>query len=116
MAYGIPGRVVDGMDLVAVHHAAGEAIERARRGGGPTLMECKTYRFMGHSRFEPAGYRTKEEVAEWKKRDPIPMFQQVLISKFQASQADFEKIDADVDREMQCGGGVCRTEPRSRSR
>ena len=100
VAYGIPGRVVDGMDLVAVYHAAGEAIERARRGGGPTLLECKTYRFMGHSRFEPAGYRTKEEVAEWKKRDPLSMFQQVLISKFQASPADFEKIDADVNREI----------------
>ena len=100
-AYGIPGRVVDGMDLLAVYLAAGEAIQRARQGGGPTLLECKTYRFMGHSRFEPAGYRTKEEVEEWKKRDPIPMFQQLLISSFQASQADFEKIDLDVSREMQ---------------
>jgi pyruvate dehydrogenase E1 component alpha subunit len=100
-AYGIPGVVVDGMDLVAVYDAAGEAIRRARLGSGPTLMECKTYRFMGHSRFEPAGYRTKEEVAEWKKRDPIPMFQDVLISKFQASPADFEKIDSEVSREMQ---------------
>jgi pyruvate dehydrogenase E1 component alpha subunit len=100
-AYGIPGLVVDGMDLVAVYLAAGEAIRRAREGRGPTLIECKTYRFMGHSRFEPAGYRPKEEVAEWKKRDPISMFQEVLISKFQASQADFEEIESEVSREMQ---------------
>ena len=100
-AYGIPGFVVDGMDLVAVYDAAREAVERARQGGGPTLMECKTYRYMGHSRFEPAGYRSKEEVAEWKKRDPIPMFRQTLISRFQASSADFEKIDFEVSREME---------------
>jgi len=100
-AYGIPGVVVDGMDLLAVYRAAGEAIQRARQGGGPTLMECKTYRFVGHSRFEPAGYRTKEEVEEWKKRDPIPMFQERLISEFKASKADFDKIEADVSREMQ---------------
>jgi TPP-dependent pyruvate/acetoin dehydrogenase alpha subunit len=100
-AYGIPGLVVDGMDLLAVYLAAGEAIQRARQGGGPTLLECKTYRFVGHSRFEPAGYRTKEEVEEWKKRDPIPMFQELLISMFKASKADFEKIESDVSREME---------------
>jgi pyruvate dehydrogenase E1 component alpha subunit len=100
-AYGIPGLVVDGMDLLAVYLAAGEAVQRARQGGGPTLLECKTYRFVGHSRFEPAGYRTKEEVEEWKKRDPIPMFQERLISKFQASKADFEKIESEVSREME---------------
>ena len=100
VAYGIPGVVVDGMDLVAVFDTAGAAIKRARQGGGPTLIECKTYRFMGHSRFEPAGYRTKEEVSEWKKRDPIPIFEQVLASKFQATAEDFERIGCEVSVEL----------------
>jgi len=99
-AYGIPGVVVDGMDLVAVYEAAGAAIQRARLGGGPTLLECKTYRFMGHSRFEPAVYRTKEEVAEWRKRDPIPMFEAALVSRFQASPADFERIGREVSDQV----------------
>ena len=79
-AYGIPGVVVDGMDLRGVHAAAGEAIRRARGGEGPTLLECKTYRYMGHSRFEPSSYRTKEELVEWKKRDPIALFRSVLLA------------------------------------
>ena len=110
-AYGIPGMVVDGMDLVAVYDAAGEAIARARQGGGPTLMECKTYRFMGHSRFEPAGYRSKEEVAEWRKRDPLPLFQKVLVGKFQATPADFEKIDSEVSQEMQAAVAFAEQSP-----
>jgi TPP-dependent pyruvate/acetoin dehydrogenase alpha subunit len=71
--YGMPGLVVDGMDAAAVYAAAGKAIEKARAGGGPTLLECKTYRFMGHSRFEPSSYRTREELDQWKKRDPIAL-------------------------------------------
>jgi TPP-dependent pyruvate/acetoin dehydrogenase alpha subunit len=99
-AYGIPGRVVDGMDLLAAHGAAGEAIERARRGEGPTLLECKTYRFAGHSRFEPAGYRPKEELEEWKKRDPIPMFREWLLKSLLASEAETEEIDQAVAKEI----------------
>ena len=71
-AYGIPGVQVDGMDPLAVYEAAGEAIERARRGEGPTLLECKTYRFHGHNFGDPQQYRTREEIAEWAdNRDPI---------------------------------------------
>lgn len=71
-AYGIPGVQVDGMDALAVYEAAGEAIEHARQGGGPTLLECKTYRFHGHNFGDPQQYRTREEIAEWAdKRDPI---------------------------------------------
>ena len=100
-AYGIPGQVVDGMDLLAVYGAAGEAIKRARQGEGPTLLECKTYRFMGHSRFEPAGYRAKEEVEAWKKRDPIPMFRGWLLKAPLASEAEFEEIDRAVAKEIE---------------
>jgi len=74
-------------------------------------MECKTYRFMGHSRFEPAGYRSKEEVAEWRKRDPLPLFQKVLVGKFQATPADFEKIDSEVSQEMQAAVAFAEQSP-----
>src|SRR5262249_48386928 len=71
-AYGIPGVQVDGMDALAVYEAAGEAIARARRGEGPTLLECKTYRFHGHNFGDPQMYRSREEIADWaEKRDPI---------------------------------------------
>jgi pyruvate dehydrogenase E1 component alpha subunit len=71
-AYGMPGQVVDGNDVVAVYEAAGEAIARCRRGEGPTLLECKTYRLCGHSRSDPRTYRSKEEEAMWEEKDPIP--------------------------------------------
>ncbi len=76
----MPGIVVDGMDAVAVYEAAGEAIARARRGEGPSLLECKTYRFMDHVGVRGMGvsYRTDEEVLEWRKRDPIALFEAKL--------------------------------------
>jgi len=70
-AYGMPGVVVDGMDVLAVREAAAAAVVRARGGGGPTLIECKTYRLCGHSRSDACGYRTREEEAAWKERDPL---------------------------------------------
>ncbi len=70
-AYGIPGEVVDGMDVLAVRGAVAKAVERARRGEGPTLIEAKTYRYFGHSHSDPRAYRTREEEAIWKGRDPI---------------------------------------------
>jgi pyruvate dehydrogenase E1 component alpha subunit len=72
-AYSIPGAVVDGMDVLQVYETALPAVERVRRGEGPALIECKTYRFLGHSRGDPpyGPYRTKEELESWKKRDPI---------------------------------------------
>jgi pyruvate dehydrogenase E1 component alpha subunit len=110
-AYGIPGQVVDGMDLLAVYGAAGEAIKRARQGDGPTLLECKTYRFMGHSRFEPAGYRSKEEVEAWKKRDPIPMFREWLLKSLLASEAEFEEIDNAVAMEIEAAVAFAEQSP-----
>jgi TPP-dependent pyruvate/acetoin dehydrogenase alpha subunit len=70
-AYAVPSAVVDGNDLWAVHAAATEAVQRARAGDGPTLLECKTYRHYGHSKSDPAPYRTKEEVEQWFERDPL---------------------------------------------
>lgn len=77
-AYGFPGVTVDGNDAVAVYRAAREAIERARKGEGPTLIECKTYRWYGHSEIDPAKYRDLEEVEYWKAKDPIPAMERYL--------------------------------------
>ena len=79
--YGMPGVIVDGMDVVAVHEAASEAVARARRGEGPSLIEAKTYRFFNHHGVQNLGlkYRTDDEVAEWKQRDPIFSFEDRLI-------------------------------------
>lgn len=70
-AYGIPGQTVDGMDVLAVREAAGNIISSCRRGQGPVLLECKTYRFGGHSRSDARGYRSQKEEAQWKRRDPL---------------------------------------------
>jgi pyruvate dehydrogenase E1 component alpha subunit len=78
-AYSIPGVTVDGNDVIAVYKAAHEAVERAREGKGPTLLECKTYRYRGHSRFEPAGYRPEKELEEWLKKDPIHRFKAEIV-------------------------------------
>ena len=100
--YGMPGVVVDGMDAVAVFEAAGAAIERARAGEGPTLLEAKTYRFFDHVGVRGMGlsYRADEELAEWQKRDPIRLFEARLeeldvLSKEQAA-AVHDEVVADV--------------------
>jgi len=80
-AYGFPGVSIDGNDVLAVYDAASKAIVRARAGEGPTLIECKTYRWYGHSEIDPAKYRTKEEVESWKKKDPIPRFEKYLFER-----------------------------------
>lgn len=72
--YGMPGLTVDGNDLDAVYRAVTAAAQRARRGEGPTLIECRTYRLSGHSRGDPRCYRTREEEAQWRRRDPIPAY------------------------------------------
>jgi pyruvate dehydrogenase E1 component alpha subunit len=72
---------VDGNDLWAVHAAAKEAVDRARGGGGPTLLECKTYRHYGHSKGDPAPYRTAEELEQWKARDPLKLARERLLQE-----------------------------------
>ncbi len=79
-SYGMPARLVDGNDLWAVHEAAREAVDRARRGEGPTLLECQTYRHYGHSKSDPAKYRPKEEVERWRARDPLDIARERLLS------------------------------------
>jgi 2-oxoisovalerate dehydrogenase E1 component len=98
-AYKIPGITVDGNDVLNVHAKVGEAVERARRGGGPTLLECLTYRWFGHHEGDPGtSYRTKEEVAEWRKKDPILRLREHAIASSWASAREFDDIDVEVNR------------------
>jgi len=98
--YGMPGVVVDGNDLLAVYHVAREAIARARSGGGPTLLECKTYRWYGHSEIDPAKYRPKEQVEEWKKRCPLTRFEKYLREEKILTDSQQQKIEAEVKAEI----------------
>jgi TPP-dependent pyruvate/acetoin dehydrogenase alpha subunit len=100
-AYGIPGSVVDGMDVQAVYEAAGAAVLRARRGEGPAFLECKTYRFRGHSRFEPAKYRRPEELESWKARDPIAGWRRRLESEYRVSPGELDELEAGVASEIE---------------
>ncbi|MFN8488285.1 MAG: thiamine pyrophosphate-dependent dehydrogenase E1 component subunit alpha [Caldilineaceae bacterium] len=99
-AYGFPGIAVDGNDVLAVYAAARAAVERARRNEGPTLIECKTYRQRGHSRFEKANYRSEEEVKAWIARDPIPRFRQFLIEQTVLTEEAAQQIRQDVLAEL----------------
>ena len=94
-AYGLAPQIVDGNDVEAVYAVAGDAIGKARQGGGPSLIEALTYRHGGHSRADPAKYRPAEEVAEWLARDPIPAYRQILISRG-VDGAVLDKIDAEA--------------------
>jgi 2-oxoisovalerate dehydrogenase E1 component len=101
-AYGMPGVVVDGNDVLAVYEVAGEAVARARAGDGPTLIECKTYRTRPHAEgMRDAGYRTQAEIDEWKARDPTPRFKERVLAGGIATEADFESIDAEVQAMIQ---------------
>ncbi len=97
-AYGMPGVIVDGNDVLAVYQASQAAIERARQGGGPTLIECKTYRQCGHSRSDPRTYRTHEEEAEWKERDPIPRFHQWLLDRGVCTAEQLDEVALNVEQ------------------
>jgi 2-oxoisovalerate dehydrogenase E1 component len=99
-AYGIPGVAVDGNDVLAMYEAMGEAVHRARRGDGPTLIEAKTYRTVGHHEGDPVTgtYRTQAEVDEWAKKDPVATFRRKLIEDFEAVAAgEIDTIDGRVE-------------------
>jgi 2-oxoisovalerate dehydrogenase E1 component len=99
--YGIPGVAVDGNDVLAVYEAAGAAIRRARSGGGPTLIECKTYRTRPHSEgMRDGGYRSLEEIESWKARDPIRMLHTMMVAQDLASADELAAIDAEVQAQI----------------
>ncbi|MFN8430374.1 MAG: pyruvate dehydrogenase (acetyl-transferring) E1 component subunit alpha [Spirosomataceae bacterium] len=95
-AYDMPAEPVDGMDVEIVHEAVQRAAERARKGDGPTFLEFKTYRYRGHSMSDPQKYRTKEEVAEWKMRDPIELIKDRMLKNNIATEAELDAIDAKI--------------------
>jgi len=102
-AYGMPAAVADGMDGLSVYEAVWQAVERARRGEGPTLVECKTYRFRGHHEGDPKRgetYRTKQEMDEWEKRDCIPRLGEKLFKDRKATQAELDAINQEVMKEI----------------
>lgn len=95
-AYDMPSEPVDAMDVEMVHEAVKRAADRARAGEGPTFLEFKTYRFRGHSMSDPQKYRTKEEVEQWKSRDPLEMVRDRILTNGIATEADLDAIDAKV--------------------
>lgn len=100
-AYGIEHAVVDGMDLLAVREAVRHAVDYARSGKGPYLLEAQTYRWYGHSRSDPRAYRTKEEEAAWKARDPIPNFSRLLVEQGVATQDEVDAIEQQVEKAIE---------------
>ncbi len=100
VAYGIPGVTVDGNDVLAVYEAVGEAVARARRGEGPTLVECKTCRYYGHYEGDTQTYRTKQEFEECHKRDPIPRFRKKLVKMGALTEKEADKIHQEVEEEI----------------
>ena len=99
-AYGIPGTITDGMDVRAVYEAVAPAVARARAGDGPSLVECKTYRFLGHWVGDPIVYRTEEEVEDWRKRDPIVLLRQWMQTEGSWKEVDLDAIRDEVAREV----------------
>ncbi len=99
-AFGMATAVVDGYDPVAVYETTLAAVERARAGGGPTFIEAMTYRLVGHMVGDSEPYRTKEEVAEWRTRDPIAAFPRRLVEEFGVSEEQIKAIDAQVAAEV----------------
>lgn len=103
LGYEMPCEPVDGMDPSEVYGAMQEAVDRAREGKGPTLLEMRTYRYKGHSMSDAQHYRTKDEVAEFQKRDPIGIVQKVILDKKYASEKELEAIDERVkERVKEC--------------
>lgn len=100
-AYGVPGVSVDGNDVIAVYEAASEAVARARRGDGPSIVECKTWRQRGHFEGDPAKYKDPEEQKAWLAKDPIPRIEAKLIELGMATQADLDAMRAKVDEEIE---------------
>jgi pyruvate dehydrogenase E1 component alpha subunit len=100
-AYDMPSEPVDAMSVEAVHIAVAKAAERARKGDGPTLLEFRTYRYKGHSMSDPAKYRSKEEVEEYKQRDPVEVVKNTILTNKLATQKDLDTIDQKVNAQVE---------------
>ena len=110
-AYGFPGVTVDGNDPAAVYAVVCNAVERARGGEGPSFIECLTYKWMGHYVGDPGHYRPKEEVAEWKQRDPLPRYERALEEQGVLSREDIEEVHRHVRDEIEAAVEFARRSP-----
>ena len=111
-AYGLPGVSLDGNDVLAIHAAAGEAVKRARSGGGPTLLECRTYRTRPHAEgMGDFGYRTREEVEQWKTRCPILRLKPALLADGAIEEAELAAIDAEIQELVEDAQRFAETSP-----
>jgi TPP-dependent pyruvate/acetoin dehydrogenase alpha subunit len=110
-SYGVPGHTVDGMDVLAVRAATEEAVAAARSGTGPTLLECLTYRFVGHSRSDARGYRTREEETEWQQRDPIERLRRHLLESGEAGEGEIDEVSREVDAVIEDAVEFARASP-----
>jgi pyruvate dehydrogenase E1 component alpha subunit len=106
-AYGFPGVTIDGNDVIEVHKTAAEAIAEARAGKGPTLIECKTYRWYGHSEIDPADYRTEEEILKWKKLDPVSRAEKVLMDVGVLTTPEREALVETINQEIEEAVQIC---------
>lgn len=98
-AYGMLGVAVEGQDVIAVHEAAQSAIRRAREGGGPTLIECKTYRYVGHHEGDPGtDYRTRDEIQQWKQKDPLKICRRRLIEAGSLAESQLQAADREIEQ------------------
>jgi acetoin:2,6-dichlorophenolindophenol oxidoreductase subunit alpha len=110
-AHGMPGVIVDGQDIFAVYEVATNAVARARRGEGPTLIEAKTYRYRGHSRTDPASYRPAGELDEWKKRDPIALLGAALAAEGVLAPEDQKQMAKEAQRSVDAAAERAATSP-----
>ncbi len=110
-AYDMPGIVLDGNDVMGVYEAAGEAIKRARQGQGPSLIECKTYRHRGHFEGDPCVYRRKEELEEWKEKDPIPRFEKKLLDLGVLTPEKIQEIKVSAQNQIADAEGFAEGSP-----
>ncbi|MGB7037105.1 MAG: thiamine pyrophosphate-dependent enzyme, partial [Xanthobacteraceae bacterium] len=109
-SYGLPRIVIDGNDADMVYRTARSAYDKARAGGGPSLIECMTYRYSGHSRADPAKYRPEGELEKWKERDPIKIYRERL-RQFGVADDVIAEIDADVKRGVDEATEKCKAAP-----
>jgi pyruvate dehydrogenase E1 component alpha subunit len=109
-AYGLERIIVDGQDADAVYRVALTAFEKARAGGGPSLIECMTYRYSGHSRADPAKYRPEGELEKWKERDPIKIYRERL-KQFGIGDEAITKVDTEVMRVVDDATEACKASP-----
>jgi TPP-dependent pyruvate/acetoin dehydrogenase alpha subunit len=100
-AYGMPGITIDGNDVLEVYETASKALTRARNGEGPTLIEGKTYRWYGHSEIDPANYRSDEEVASWKAKDPLPRYEKILLEEGVLKAGEGAEIQAQIAKDIE---------------